>query len=114
MPNCVFVSDLHGRRPRYEALWAIMTAERPAGVFLGGDLLPHHMDGGWRRDGSERSFIADVLEAGFARVRDVLGAAYPEVFLIPGNDDPHAGHDHAPGEHPEDEGADAHDDEHGE
>ena len=90
MPNCVFVSDLHGRRPRYEALWAIMTAERPAGVFLGGDLLPHHMDGGWRRDGSERSFIADVLEAGFARVRDVLGAAYPEVFLIPGNDDPHA------------------------
>ncbi len=38
--RCLFVSDLHGRASRYEALLGAMAAERPAAVFLGGDLLP--------------------------------------------------------------------------
>jgi Icc-related predicted phosphoesterase len=78
---CVFVSDLHGSAARATALFRIIAEERPRAVFLGGDLLAHG-----RGDG----FLRDVLLAEFARARDAMGAAYPEVFAILGNDDPRA------------------------
>jgi Icc-related predicted phosphoesterase len=34
-----FVSDLHGKKDRYEKLFNKIEAEKPASVFLGGDLL---------------------------------------------------------------------------
>ncbi|RKZ10960.1 hypothetical protein DRQ32_06615, partial [bacterium] len=37
---CFFVSDLHGRSNRYEALWKAISDDRPDAVFLGGDLMP--------------------------------------------------------------------------
>jgi Icc-related predicted phosphoesterase len=87
LPSCLFVSDLHGREERYERLFALIAAERPAGVFLGGDLLP---SGSLiaRRRGTHVDFVADVLAPGFARVRAELGTSYPRVFAILGNDDP--------------------------
>lgn len=77
----VFVSDLHGRADRYEKLFALIDRERPEGVFLGGDLLPSGLvdEGG--------AFVDTVLVRGFRRLRENLGAAYPRVFLILGNDD---------------------------
>jgi Icc-related predicted phosphoesterase len=90
MPACLFVSDLHGRRGRYDALWRLIAAERPTGVFLGGDLLPHAMDTSWRRGPDETEFVVDVLIPGFAALRRDLGDRYPRVFLILGNDDPRA------------------------
>ena len=81
MIPCVFVSDLHGSAARATALFRIIAEERPRAVFLGGDLLAHG-----RGDG----FLRDVLLAEFARARDAMGAAYPEVFAILGNDDPRA------------------------
>lgn len=80
MGLCHFATDLHGRPDRYRKLWDAVAAERPAALFLGGDLLPHRLVAGG-------DFVAEVLAAGCRRLRAGLGAAYPAVFLIPGNDD---------------------------
>lgn len=83
-----FVSDLHGNIPRYKTLFARIRKEKPAALFLGGDLLP----GG-------NAFFADTLKAThtdfinsylaleFSKLRRDLAEAYPDVFLILGNDD---------------------------
>lgn len=81
MTACVFVSDLHGSAARAAALCDLIAAERPDVVFLGGDLLAHG-----RGDG----FLHEILLAGLARVRRDLGASYPAVLAILGNDDPRA------------------------
>ena len=83
MALCHFATDLHGRPDRYRKLWDAAAAERPAALFLGGDLLPHRLAAG-------DDFVAEVLADGFRRLRAGLGPAYPAVFLIPGNDDPAA------------------------
>jgi Icc-related predicted phosphoesterase len=86
--EALFVSDLHGRSDRYAKLFDAIATLRPAAVFLGGDLLPHPLA---RRDADGHGFddfIAGVLAAGLERLRADLGAAYPRVFLIFGNDDP--------------------------
>jgi len=38
--QCIFVSDLHGKKKRYNTLFKIIKKEKPDGVFMGGDLLP--------------------------------------------------------------------------
>jgi len=83
--SCLFVSDLHGSESRYRKLWAAIAGELPAAVFLGGDLLPHLAHAGPGGD-----FVRERLAPGFAALRERLGAAYPPVFLILGNDDPRA------------------------
>jgi len=79
--RALFASDLHGRSGRYEKLLAAVEAERPAGVFLGGDLLP----GGPPESGG---FLLDWLGPRLAGLRSRLGSAWPRVFAIFGNDDP--------------------------
>lgn len=84
---CYFVSDLHGRIHRYDALFHALREAPPAALFLGGDLLPHGMapvtvDGEVCHD-----FLNDFLLPRFQSVRDELGERYPRVFLILGNDD---------------------------
>jgi Icc-related predicted phosphoesterase len=81
MGLCLFVSDLHGRPARYAALWRAMEQENPEAVFLGGDLFPHVLD-------PNPPTGTAALAAGFGQVRTRLGARYPRVFLILGNDDP--------------------------
>ncbi len=87
MPTCFFVSDLHGDETRYRTLLDTMVRERPAGVFLGGDLLPSGLMHFTSPPISHRDFIGDFLAPGFLGVRERLGPAAPEVFLILGNDD---------------------------
>ncbi len=87
MTRAFFVSDLHGRIERYEKLYAAVEREKPAAVFLGGDLLPS----GFLVAGTaapDEDFVSGFLAGAFARLRTALGAAYPRVFLILGNDDP--------------------------
>jgi len=90
----IFVSDLHGRVDRYRKLFDVVARERPAAVLLGGDLLPSGLVAAARRgkpapaDAADTDFVDGVLAHGFAALRDRLGAAYPRVFLILGNDDP--------------------------
>lgn len=60
--------------------------ERPKAVFLGGDLLPAM---GLRAAQSDDSdFVHSYMIPTFTRARNALGAAYPKIFLILGNDDP--------------------------
>jgi Icc-related predicted phosphoesterase len=86
MPTCFFVTDLHGKTERYDKLLRAITDGHPDAVFLGGDLLPP----AWLSAGSGEyhDFVADYLVTAFRRTRDRLGAKYPEIFLILGNDDP--------------------------
>ena len=87
MADAVFVADLHGRRDRYEKLFALVSKELPAGVFLGGDLFPHEFASLEGAEGKHSDFLVEVLIAGFRRVRDNLSHTYPRVFVILGNDD---------------------------
>ena len=88
MALCFFCSDLHGRIDRYAKLLRAAEAERPAAVFLGGDLLPSGFGLVESVDPDHIDFINGFLAPGFERVREALGPAYPDVFVILGNDDP--------------------------
>jgi Icc-related predicted phosphoesterase len=85
--ECFFVSDLHGRTDRYVRLFSRIEADRPGAVFMGGDLLP--MPGAAPPYGTGTAgFVRGFLAPEFRRLRETLGADYPAVFLILGNDDP--------------------------
>jgi len=86
VPVCFFTSDPHGRPERYEKLWRAAAREKPAAIFLGGDLLPHAYA---RRTGpaGDGDFVQDFLAGGFRRLRGRLGRRSPRVFLVLGNDD---------------------------
>ena len=88
MPSCFFATDLHGYIERYEKLFALIEAERPAGVFLGGDLLPRVSYYAARLERGQGDFVEDYVRPALGRVREKLGDRYPAVFLILGNDDP--------------------------
>ena len=82
MPRCFFASDLHGHADRYEKLCEAIRQERPAAVFLGGDLLPHTL--------TAPAFLEGYLVPRLEQLRTDVGDAYPRVFVILGNDDPRA------------------------
>jgi len=86
MPHCYFVSDLHGNRDLYAALFDKIRRDPPDMVFIGGDILPH----GYHQEGTSGDFIRDCLQEGFQRLQQELRDRYPQVCLIPGNDDPRA------------------------
>ncbi len=85
MTRCFFAADLHGAPERFEALFAAILAERPAAVFLGGDLFPSGL--GAALDAVTDDFVGGYLAPGFDGLRRALGPAAPRVFLILGNDD---------------------------
>lgn len=88
LPTCFFATDLHGQTDRYNKLLASIVRDRPAAVFLGGDLLPRAMFSLTPVDTSHADFVHDYLVPTFTRTRDVLGEDYPDIFVILGNDDP--------------------------
>lgn len=85
--KCFFVSDLHGHIERYNKLFSRIETEKPAALFLGGDLLPHVMVSHSVLDSDHRDFINDFLVREFGRLKTLLGDKYPQVFVILGNDD---------------------------
>lgn len=88
MPTCFFVSDLHGRTRRYLRLFEAVADQRPAAVFLGGDLLPGGPPDPDEAAAGYHDFVFDFFGHHLRRLRDFLGVAYPRVFFILGNDDP--------------------------
>jgi len=86
LPPCFFATDLHGHADRYDKLVASINRDRPAAVFLGGDLLPRFAFSSIQS--GQADFVHDYLVPTFARTRDALGVDYPDIFLILGNDDP--------------------------
>lgn len=87
MLRCLFASDLHGHLDRYEKLFAAIRKDPPAALFLGGDLFPH---GFQITPGEPHDFFQDILVTGFAGLKRELGAQYPRMFIILGNDDSRA------------------------
>jgi len=87
MSLCFFASDLHGRVDRYRKLVEAIRHRRPAAVFLGGDLLPFPVPVAGEQFAD---FLREFLHPAFADLRDRLGDAYPDMFVILGNDDPRA------------------------
>jgi len=84
MTRCFFVSDLHGKSARYQALYRVVEKERPDAVFLGGDLFSSPFAGSGKRRGAA---IDTALPDGLSALRKKLGEAYPRLFVILGNDD---------------------------
>lgn len=85
MNTCFFVSDLHGKMSRYEALMKMIRKEKPDFVFMGGDLLPHTPHG--QLSNGDDAFIHGFLLPKFNALKKKMDCAYPEIFIIPGNDD---------------------------
>lgn len=88
MPLAYFVSDLHGRVPRFEKLFAAVRREKPGAVFVGGDLLPHAPYPRRTPASESDDFVGGFLVGSLLDMRRELGASYPRIFLILGNDDP--------------------------
>ncbi len=86
MDTCFFATDLHGRGGRYRKLFEAIERERPVAVFLGGDLLPSGL-GAMTGVKEYEDFLEDIFAAGFRKLKTSLGAGYPAVFVILGNDD---------------------------
>lgn len=87
MTHCFFVSDLHGHLERYKKLFYRIEIEKPAIVFLGGDLLPHGFRTLTFNNKHINNFIDDFLIPEFSRLQTKINESYPRVFLILGNDD---------------------------
>lgn len=75
---CLFASDLHGSARRYRSLWETAAAEHPKAIFLGGDLLPGI---------NAQKFIHETIEPDAFDLQQKLGSDFPQILLIPGNDD---------------------------
>jgi len=87
--QCFFVSDIHGKIDRYQKLFSLIKTEKPAALFIGGDLFPHNHNSAKEFNFKETDdFIEDFLISGFRSLKNELGNQYPEVFIILGNDDP--------------------------
>jgi Icc-related predicted phosphoesterase len=86
--RCFLASDLHGSPGRYRALWRTASSERPALIFLAGDLLPGGLGHGASEPRAEGDFIEDFMVDGFLALKEALGDAAPRVLMVPGNDDP--------------------------
>ena len=87
MPLCFFVSDLHGRVDRYQKLFTLIEDEKPEVVFFGGDLLPSGIHDFTSGANAPNDFFQDILVSGFLKLQNKLGADYPSIFMILGNDD---------------------------
>jgi Icc-related predicted phosphoesterase len=83
--DCLFVSDLHGKKHLYEKLFEEVHKIQPEVVLLGGDLFPH---GYMPDDPSEDDFLTDFFVVEFSRLKQTMKEKYPCFLVILGNDDP--------------------------
>jgi len=81
--QCFFVTDLHGHPDRYRKLFNAIIKEVPDVVLFGGDLLPHYL----RQVENYEHFVTDFILNELTAVKNKMGARYPEMLLILGNDD---------------------------
>jgi len=82
-----FVSDVHAQKRRYRVLFDAIARDRPEAVLFGGDLLPSGIRAVQSGTELPRGFVLGFLASELSRLREELGDAYPEIFVILGNDD---------------------------
>jgi len=76
--NCIFVSDIHGKKEHFEKIFKIVAEDKPDAVFLGGDILPNQFS----IEGSVEEFIESVI------LKPIKKIDCTSFFVILGNDDP--------------------------
>lgn len=81
--ECLFVSDLHGKRDRYRKLFTVIRDRVPECVFIGGDILP----GALIKADSLSEFLSGYLANELRRLKTELNEKYPRIFVMLGNDD---------------------------
>lgn len=87
MTKVFFVSDLHGKVEKYSRLFEAIASDKPAAVFLGGDLLPSGLLALANAAATHDDFLSDFLEPNLSDLRSELGESYPRFYVILGNDD---------------------------
>jgi uncharacterized protein len=85
--TCFFVSDLHGRIEHYKKLFKRISIDKPAGVFIGGDLLPSPYAAMKEGRPFFENFIEIFLLRELSSLRSSMGNDFPDIFVILGNDD---------------------------
>ena len=83
MSEWFFTSDLHGQGALYEQLIAIVAAQQPRAVIIGGDLAPH--SGGADGIARQRVFLEGFLVEFARRLAEASPAS--TLLLMMGNDD---------------------------
>ena len=85
MKKALFISDLHGNLHKYKFLFDKIKSEKPAAVFIGGDILGF----GFINNDLPKSsdFFYDFLKPELQKIKQELNDKYPEIFVILGNDD---------------------------
>ena len=83
--ECIFTSDLHGDKKKYEKLFDFIQKKRPDGVFIGGDILPS-VSG---RNTDVKPFLKNFLKKKLENVKKSFTDQL-RIFMIMGNDDPRA------------------------
>ncbi|MCK5759709.1 MAG: hypothetical protein KAH33_00345 [Candidatus Delongbacteria bacterium] len=83
MTSCFFISDLHGKKERYEKFFYKIILEKPDIIFFGGDILPNPFSSEWK----DKDFLEDFLIIELLKIKNSLGDKYPKIFIILGNDD---------------------------
>jgi Icc-related predicted phosphoesterase len=82
-----FVSDLHGRKTRYDKLFEAIEFESPELVLIGGDVLPSGISI-LTDENINGDFLDDFLANKFELLKDKMKDKFPLVLMIAGNDDP--------------------------
>jgi Icc-related predicted phosphoesterase len=88
LTRAFFVSDLHGDLQRYSKLLGQIKSSEPAVVFVGGDILPSGLLTLVQPGEQYDDFLTDYLEPRLEDLRAEMGRAYPQFYVILGNDDP--------------------------
>jgi Icc-related predicted phosphoesterase len=87
LTEAFFVSDLHGNVEKYSRLFGAIASDKPAAVFLGGDILPSGLHALADAAATHDDFLRDFLERNLADLRTELEESYPRFYVILGNDD---------------------------
>lgn len=82
--KCLFVSDIHGKKKKYQKLFKIVEDESLDGLFIGGDILPQKI----RSKEKMKKFVDEFIFRPIKQVKSENNRL--QVFLIMGNDDPRA------------------------
>ena len=81
--KCLFVSDLHGYKKRYNKLFEIVKNIKPDALFIGGDILPNQFSIQKNMD----DFIKEDIIFKFKTIKKEINKKI-RFFIILGNDDP--------------------------
>ncbi len=85
MIKALFTSDLHCKKHKYEFLFRNIRTEKPDVVFISGDLTSLSCNHDQQKIFS--NFYSDYLAEKLFALKNELKEEYPDIFVIPGNDD---------------------------